>query len=248
MSPPREGPVVLWQMSRIWGIPNPSPFCMKVETWLRMAGIRYEARAIQGPPRSSTRKVPFIERPDGTLLADSGRIIRVLSAERGIDLDRDLGPRERAESLMLRRLLEEHLYFLVLAERWVDDAGWDRCRGDYFAAVPPVLRTLLPPIIRRQVKRDAHGQGLARLDPAERLLRAEADLEAVATVLGVREHFFGAPSTVDAVALAFLTNMLRVPVDGPVHRVARRHDNLVRYEARLLERYFPELVHASAPR
>jgi len=241
-------PVILWQMSRIWGIPNPSPFCMKVETWLRMAGIPYEPRALTGPPKSSTRKVPFIERPDGSLLSDSGRIIRVLSRERGVDLDAALGPRERAESLMLRRMLEEHLYFVVLAERWVEDAGWEKCKADYFQTLPGPVRVLLPPVVRRQIKRDAHGQGLARLEPEERLLRAEADLEALAFVLGDRDYFFGAPSTLDAIALGFLTNLLRAPLDGPVHRAGSRHDNLVRYERRLMERYFPEFSGAAAAR
>jgi glutathione S-transferase len=61
--------VVLWQMQPLWGLPNPSPFCMKVETWLRMAGIPYEPRAIGGPPKSTTGKVPYIERPDGSFLS-----------------------------------------------------------------------------------------------------------------------------------------------------------------------------------
>ena len=55
-------PIILWQMPPIWGLPNPSPFCMKLETWLRMSGLPYEAKAITGPPKSKSGKIPYIER------------------------------------------------------------------------------------------------------------------------------------------------------------------------------------------
>ena len=34
--------VYLYQFSRTKNTPSPSPFCLKVETWLRMAGVKYE--------------------------------------------------------------------------------------------------------------------------------------------------------------------------------------------------------------
>lgn len=227
-------------MERLWGLPNPSPFCMKVETWLRMAGIPYEHRALQAPPRSRTRKVPYIERPDGTLLSDSARIIRVLGAEHGVDLDASLSPAERSASLFARRALEEHYYFAAVYDRWVDPGGWARAGRDYFATIPMPLRLVLPPVIRRQVRRDLWGQGLSRLEPEERARRAEEDLDALAELLGDAERFFGRPTTLDATAFAFLSNMIHAPIDGPAHRAARARPRLVAYEQRMWQLLFPD--------
>lgn len=34
--------IKLYQFTPAWGLPNPGPFCLKLETWLRMADIPYE--------------------------------------------------------------------------------------------------------------------------------------------------------------------------------------------------------------
>ncbi|MDH5671597.1 MAG: glutathione S-transferase family protein [Myxococcales bacterium] len=235
-----QQPVVMWQLPRIWGLPNPSPFCAKLETWLRMAAVPYETRTITGPPKSKSGKMPYIERPDGSVMSDSTAIIETLSRERGIDLDAALSPEQRGMSVLLQRSLEEHLYFLMLHERWVDEGGWARCRADYFGTMPAPVRLLVVPFVRRQVTRDARGQGLSRLSDAERLGRARADLDAISAVLGERDFFFDQPSNIDATAFAFLINATQTPLDLPLHREAAKRENLVRYVARMGERYYPE--------
>ncbi|MBM4364533.1 MAG: glutathione S-transferase family protein [Deltaproteobacteria bacterium] len=213
---------------------------MKVETWLRMAGIPYEHRPLQAPARSSTGKVPYIERPDGTLLSDSSRIVRVLGAERGVDLDDGLSPAERSALLFARRAIEEHYYFLAAHDRRIEPEGWARSGRDYFAPTPMPLRLLLPPMIRRQVRRDLWGQGLSRLDREERARRVDEDLDAIAALLGDGDHFFGRATTLDATAFAFLSNVIHAPIDGPAHRAARARPRLVAYERRMWQLVFPD--------
>ena len=44
----------------VWGLPTPSAYGLKIETWLRMSGIDYEAVHIQQPLRTSTAREYFI--------------------------------------------------------------------------------------------------------------------------------------------------------------------------------------------
>ena len=58
-------PIKLFQFPRQFAIPNVSPFCCKMETWLRIAGIPYEVVDTPNPRSAPKGKMPFIE--DGGL-------------------------------------------------------------------------------------------------------------------------------------------------------------------------------------
>jgi len=68
-----------------------------------------------------------------------------------------------------------------------------------------------------------------------------ADVNALSALLGEQEYFLGTRATsVDAVAAAFLANILMVPLETPINRAAAAHPNLVAYCRRMAQRYFPE--------
>lgn len=233
-----EAPVVLWQMPPAWGLPNPSPFCMKVETWLRMTGIPYVAKPIEGPPKSRSKKFPYIERPDGTLLSDSSAIIETLTRERGVTLDAWLSEQDRALGLLLQRTFEEELYFILLFERWLIDKNWEKVKPAYFGNMPWVVRKGIVPLVRRKVRAYAYGQGVARLEENERHRKGESDIRSIAKILGDKPYVLGRPSSFDAVAYAFLANLIWVPITSHVGDVARGQTNLVSYCERMKAAYF----------
>jgi glutathione S-transferase len=234
-----DEPIVLWQMPSIWGLPNPSPFCMKLEAWLRMAGIPHVAQAIEGRPKSASGKVPYIER-NGSLLCDSSVIIETLTRERGVTLDDFMTDAQRVQALLLQRLFEDDLYFTIVHDRWVDDAGWAIVSKAYFGQLPWLVRTLVAPMIRRQVIGAARGQGVARLPPGERERRVVANVNAIASLLGEQEFFFGQPSSIDAIAFAFLANGLHAPIPGVLQDQLRSHARLVAYCERMRATYFAD--------
>jgi glutathione S-transferase len=54
-----------------------------------------------------------------------------------------------------------------------------------------------------------------------------ADLEAIAVVLGDQPFFFGArPTTIDAIAFGFLDNLINVPIETELKRIAQALPNL----------------------
>jgi glutathione S-transferase len=213
---------------------------MKLETWFRMAGIPYVARSLSAPPKSPSRKIPYIERPDGSLLADSSVIIETLTRERGVKLDEGLSPMERALGVMVQRLCEEDLYFLMLYQRWCDEAGWAVTAPAYFDTMPWVVRTLVVPMVRRQLRQAAWGQGVARLSDAHRDQKGIADVRALAELLSDKPFFFTRPSSIDAVAYAFLANLLWTPIRSAVQDDARRQPNLVAFCERMKETYWKD--------
>jgi glutathione S-transferase len=233
-----RSPVILWQMPAMWGLPNPSPFCMKVETWLRMNAIPYETRAITGMPRSRTAKVPYVERPGGHLLEDSSLIIQTLTAEYGSALDTDLDAAERATAHLVQRTLEESLYFAVLWERWVDPAGWRITKPAYFASFPWLVRRFGTPFVRYRIVAASRAQGIGRMLPERIRERGIADVRALAEVLGQRKYVLGKPSTVDATAYAFLANLLLAPYASPIRQAVLSLPRLVSYVERMKERYY----------
>ncbi len=233
MQPPvLDPPLRLFSFPGGWGTPSFSPFCSKAEALLRLVGQPYTVVLPSGPPRSKTGKLPYVERPDGVRIEGSDAIVDAL-IERGLDPDAGLGPAARATTLLARRTLEEHLYFALVRDRWLDPAGFAHTRADYFQAQPAPLRALLPLILRRTIRRDAHGHGMGRLSPERYQKQIREDLDSLAIVLGDQPFFFGErPHQLDAIAWAFLGAALATPVDGPLRAAVRAQPTLVAQVAR----------------
>lgn len=222
--------VRVYGLPPLWGCPSPSPFVIKVLTWLRMANVPHELVALRRPPRSASGKIPYVDRPDGSVLSDSQRIIHTLATERDVDLDGDLSPADRATAHLLRRTIEESLYFAGLYERFATPEGFAAVRVGYFRHVPWPLRALAPLVIRRQALKNLWGQGTGRRSRADVAEGARADLRALAASLGSRRYFLGdRPHTIDATAFAFLWGMSSVPFESALRTELAAHENLVAY-------------------
>jgi glutathione S-transferase len=199
-----------------FGLPNPSPFCMKAWVWLTLAGVPFETRDFD-PRTSPTGKAPFI-RIDGEIVADSTAIAREVSLRRGVSLDAHWTDEERAKAALVQRVLEEHTYWGVLYQRWVDPAGW--------ATYEPIIRSALPLpgpfariltwFLRRKVRKEAWAQGLVRHSPDEIARRTLEDWAGV-KALFVGPYAMGERvSTLDATVYTWLEQAIHPFWPGPV--------------------------------
>lgn len=231
--------ISLYQFRPAFGLPNASPFCMKVETYLRMAGLPYDCPRGASLTKSPKGKMPYIEDGDRRV-ADSSFIIDYLQQTYGDKLDAHLSERERAMALSVQRMIEEHLYWAAVYSRWVDDAGFKVSSRIFFSHMPPGLRQLVPQLARRGMKQQMHGHGMGRHSRDEIYALGCRDIAALAALLGDQAYFMGAePSSLDATAYAFVANLIWIPIESPLREQAKQFANLEAYCQRMKARYYP---------
>lgn len=233
--------ITLYQFDRTWGIPNLSPFCCKVETYLRIAGIDHVVEPAF-PLRAPKGKLPYIE-DRGQLLADSRFIIAHLKTAYK-DLDADLNPQQLAVSMAMQRLLEEHLFWIALYSRWqYTDANWQANKEAIFGKLPGVIRDLVANGWRIRIRKQIHGHGISRHRPEEIFQLGRQDVDALATFLGDKTYFMGDhPTTLDACAFGLLVNITDCPIESPLKEYCLSQNNLTDYVQRMMREYYSHII------
>ncbi len=223
--------ITLYQFPPAFGLPvSVSPYCAKVELYLRLTGREYET-AKGNLFKSPNRLVPYVRWPDGTLGADSAEIIARLEKE-GPALDEGFegGPLVPEIEVLAAGV---H-YFAALYARFGEDEGWAHQKAAVKAIVPRVLAPILCPLIRKsQIKRctDAGFTG------HEAYERANAGLARISEVLGEGPFLFGdAPRTVDCSVWGSLVQVVSTFSPNPSRDALRADERLVAYVHRLAER------------
>jgi glutathione S-transferase len=229
--------VILHQPPAAWGLPNPSPFCAKLETYLRMVQIPYELGP-GDPRRAPKKKIPYI-RHEGRTIGDSQLIIDYLKQRFGDPLDEKLDPDRRALAHVTRRAIEEGLYFAAAYLRWTSEEAWPHLHAVFRPLLPPVVGGVILNTIRRQIVGQMHAQGTGRHSREEILAIVRADIDSFAGLLGDKPYLLGDdPASLDASMYGFLINIVWVPWSSPEKGYVASHGNLVRYCERMKARYW----------
>ena len=226
--------------TRPWGTPNTSPFCAKLETYLRMADIPYTTAPFKrgDAPKG---KIPYIADGD-KFVGDSQLIIedleRKLAAEGKVPLDHGLSNRDRAIARLVRRMVEEGLYFIGLYIKWELDEGYAFVRDEFKLFIPGFVI----PFVRRAQRKKLYEQGTGRHTFAEVMAMGTADVDAAAELLGDQPYMLGdQPRTIDCTVYGFLETILGFPLDTPVRARVLEHANVVAYRKRIRAKWWADL-------
>ena len=237
-----------------WGptfdLPAPSPFVMKCDIQLQMLGVSFD-RALADLESVSKHKAPYVD-DDGRVVEDSTFIRLYFEEKLGRDLDAGLSAEQRAIGWAIERMLEDRLVHIVVHERWMEDANFDKGPRQFFAAVPEAMREQVIDQTRSGVKLGLHSQGIGRHSRRERMQLAARDIQSVASVLGDKPFLFGdAPTATDASAYGVIVSCSTRFFESELPRLVERHPALVKYLGRMADRFgmhAPQRAGAFAPR
>lgn len=223
-----------------WGLPTPSSFGLKVETYMRMADIPYKIEYVRRPENSPKRTVPWID-DDGVLLADSSFIIDYLKDKFGDRLNEGLDPVQLATAHAVRRMLEENLARIIGYTRWIVDENWPETKEVGFGSMDEPWKSDISAKAREKLREDMILHGIGRHAPDEVQEIGIRDVKAVETLLADKQYLLDdQPREVDASVFSVLAEYIVPPLKCAISDYARASDTLTGYCNGILGRYFPE--------
>jgi len=160
-----------------------SPFVIEVDRALKAAKLPFEHRKVSMMRLKELNPIgqlPVLLIGDEKV-ADSTRILHRIEALVPGSMTGGLDARGVAEAWLWEELSDTALYPYVLAARWADDRGWPVPRKAFFGGLPPGVRHIVAPLVRRGTIRTLERRDFLRggLDACfERMHRVLDDLDA----------------------------------------------------------------------
>ncbi|XP_039428954.1 failed axon connections isoform X2 [Culex pipiens pallens] len=241
--------VYLYQFTRTPLLPSMSPYCLKVETWLRLAGLKYENIDHKLKLRSKKGQLPFVE-VNGEEIADSTIIIKELGQRYEKDLDAALTQEQRNIAHAMISMLENHLNWVLLF--WRSKNPEHMIKG-YKVNLQHALGSRLPNALLnfffkfqygRKGSKKVKAQGLGVHKPEEIEEFGKQDLKVLSELLADKPFFFGdEPTILDCVAFSVLAQIhfISDEVKYTLKEFMQENcPNLVGHVSRIKERCFPD--------
>lgn len=218
--------------------PNLSPYCVKLETYLKLANINFDNHFTLNNSKNIKKTLPFIE-INNQIVGDTTLIIEELIKSFGDRIDNNLTHEQQAVARAFITMLENHFNPIMLYYRWVNPKGWQIFRNIIFAQAPWIIKILVGNKLARKVKKSLYMMGTARFNETELLHLAKLDLEALASYLGDKQFFFGEkPTTLDIVVFSIIGNITLVPIENDLQNLTKYYTNLTQHALRMHQIFY----------
>lgn len=232
--------IIAYHLPGAWGLPSVSPFCLKLDAWLRIAGIAHRSVTATTPFGGPKGKAPWIEH-EGSKIGDSSLIIEYLKQHLATDPDAHLTAEQRGIALAIQRLVDENLYWAMVYDRWVRPENWPILKSTVLGGIAPPVRAVLAPMARRGVRKQLIGHGMGAHSAEEIAGIAERDIAALSAILGDNDFYFGdTPGSADAVVYGQLANIYSVGFSSPMKQMIADRPNLPAFLERFRTRFYPD--------
>jgi len=214
--------VYVYQFNRSPVIPSVSPFCLKVESWLKLHGIKYENVDHKCKFRSKKgQMLPFIEM-NGEETSDSDLIINSLATKFDKDINKALTPDQKNVQHAMIAMVENHLHWALV--HWRSKNHENMLKG-YKMNLQTAIGSRLPTSVlnfyfkytycRKGLKKvKAQGLGVHSAEDIEQF--GKNDLTVLSELLGDKEFFFGdEPAMLDLVVFSHVAQIVMVDKEQP---------------------------------
>ena len=200
---------------------------------MKQLGLDYDIDVQPDPRKAPKGKVPYLIADDRTI-ADSELIVEYLNdITQGRVFD-GLSAKDRAVGLALTRLVDDHLYWIFVASRWLDDEWFPNIVEGFFHIAPRPIRGFIARQARKEITQTYHLQGLGRHTQAEQEGFARRDLQALQdAVHGDGFLFADEPCVYDFALASFMAGVFdQQPATWMTH-VANEYGGLKEYTERV---------------
>jgi len=237
----KQDVVYLCQFPLCPSVRSISPFAIKLETWLRVAGIKYECIYTKSF-HPKTGQIPYIE-INGEQYADSNLIIEMLTEKFNVTLDSSLTAEQKAVSHAVTSMVENftaqtgfHYRYGYHMKEFLEELKL----GEYYGSGRSInMWGFFQPYITRLRN---FMSGLGRHENSVVWEMAGKDLMALSKLLGNKEYFYGdEPTSVDCMLFGHLAQFLFINIGFPQKTYLDDHcQNLVSLVERIKSKYWTD--------
>lgn len=223
-------------LSPAFGMRNVSPYCVKAEMLLKSLDLPFKLTEEADPRKAPKGKLPYLI-ADGEKIADSELITEYLNKLTDGQVYKNLTPNQSAQGLAISRLCEDHLYWLMVASRWLDDAWWPNVVEGFFQVAPKLVRGLVANGARKQVRQTLALHGLGKHNMDEQKGFAQRDLQALENLVPSSGFLFGdTPTIYDFTVAGLMTGIYDNQPATWLTTLAQPYKTLYNYTERVQEK------------